>query len=211
MHCRDLRAQYVHEIDTLHGMNAATLRLAAIPRTGLLADTLLVVGGALFLALCAQVSFALPFTPVPITLQTFGVLLMGASYGAVRGGLTAALYLLMGIVGMPVFADRAHGLDVVIGATGGYLVGFVVAAVVVGLLAQRKWDRRFSSAVTAMLTGTVIIYAFGLVWLKVDQGLDVATTLEYGLYPFVPGDLLKLYLAGALLPGAWRLISRLRG
>ena len=211
MHCRDLRAQYVHEIDTLHGMNAATLRLAAIPRTGLLADTLLVVGGALFLALCAQVSFALPFTPVPITLQTFGVLLMGASYGAVRGGLTAALYLLMGIVGMPVFADRAHGLDVVIGATGGYLVGFVVAAVVVGLLAQRRWDRRFSSAVTAMLTGTVIIYAFGLVWLKVDQGLDVATTLEYGLYPFVPGDLLKLYLAGALLPGAWRLISRLRG
>ena len=95
------------EIDTLLGMNAATLRLAAIPRTGLLADTLLIVGGALFLALCAQISFALPFTPVPITLQTFGVLLMGASYGAVRGGLTAALYLLMGIVGIPVFADRA--------------------------------------------------------------------------------------------------------
>ena len=192
-------------------MNAATLRLAVIPRTGVLTDALLILGGALFLALCAQISFELPFTPVPITLQTFGVLLIGASYGALRGGLTAAVYLLMGIVGLPVFADRTHGLDVVIGATGGYLIGFILAAVVVGLLAQRRWDRRFSSAVTAMLTDTVIIYACGLVWLKADQGLDLATTLEYGLYPFVPGDLLKLYLAGALLPGAWRLLAKLRG
>ncbi len=192
-------------------MNAATLRLATIPRTGILADALLIFGGALFLALCAQISFALPFTPVPLTLQTFGVLLIGASYGAVRGGLTASLYVLMGIVGLPVFAGRTHGLDVVIGATGGYLIGFIVAAVVVGALAQRKWDRRFSSAVAAMLTGTVIIYVCGLVWLKQNQGLDLATTLEYGLYPFVPGDLLKLYLAGALLPGAWRLVSRFRG
>ena len=118
---------------------------------------------------------------------------------------------LFGIVGLPVFADRAHGLDVVLGATGGYLLGFILAAVVVGWLAQRQWDRRFSSAVTAMLTGTVIIYVCGLAWLKQDQGLDLATTLEYGLYPFVPGDLLKLYLAGALLPGAWRLLGRLRG
>ncbi len=192
-------------------MNTATLRLATIPRTGILSDALLILGGALFLALCAQISFALPFTPVPLTLQTFGVLLIGASYGAVRGGLTAALYVLMGLVGLPVFAGRTHGLDVVIGATGGYLIGFIVAAVVVGALAQRKWDRRFSSAVAAMLTGTVIIYVCGLVWLKQNQGLDLATTFEYGLYPFVPGDLLKLYLAGALLPGAWRLVSRFRG
>ncbi len=192
-------------------MNAATLRLATIPRTGILADALLILGGAFLLALCAQISFALPFTPVPLTLQTFGVLLIGASYGAVRGGLTAALYVLMGLVGLPVFAGRTHGLDVVIGATGGYLIGFIVAAVVVGALAQRKWDRRFSSAVAAMLTGTVIIYVCGLVWLKQNQGLDLATTFEYGLYPFVPGDLLKLYLAGALLPGAWRLVSRFRG
>ena len=191
-------------------MNAATLRFAAIPRTGLLADAILIAGGALLLALCAQISFALPFTPVPITLQTFGVLLLGAAYGGVRGGLTAFVYLLMGIVGLPVFAERTYGLDVVLGSTGGYLIGFVVAGVVVGLLAQRKWDRRFSSAVAAMLTGTVIIYLFGLVWLKQNQGLDLTTTLEYGLYPFVLGDMLKLYLAGALLPGAWRLLSRLR-
>jgi biotin transport system substrate-specific component len=148
---------------------------------------------------------------VPLTLQTFGVLLIGASYGAARGGLTAAVYVLMGVVGLPVYADRSHGLDVVLGATGGYLLGFIAAAIVVGWLAQRQWDRRFASAVTAMLTGTVIIYAVGLVWLQQSQGLDLATTLEYGLYPFVPGDLLKLYLAGALLPGAWRLVSRLRG
>lgn len=192
-------------------MNAATLRLAVVPRTGLLADAVLILGGALFLALCAQISFDLPFTPVPITLQTFGVLLIGASYGAWRGGITTAVYLLMGIVGLPVYADRTHGLDVVLGATGGYLIGFVVAAFIVGLLAQRQWDRRFSSAVAAMLTGTVIIYVLGLIWLKQDQGLDLATTLEYGLYPFVPGDLLKLYLAGALLPGAWRLVRRMRG
>jgi biotin transport system substrate-specific component len=192
-------------------MSAATLRLAVVPRTGLLADVLLIAGGALFLALCAQISFALPFTPVPLTLQTFGVLLIGASYGAARGGLTAAVYVLMGVVGLPVYADRSHGLDVVLGATGGYLLGFIAAAIVVGWLAQRQWDRRFASAVTAMLTGTVIIYAVGLVWLQQSQALDLATTLEYGLYPFVPGDLLKLYLAGALLPGAWRLVSRLRG
>ena len=192
-------------------MNAATLRFAAIPRSSAPADVALILGGALFLALCAQISIDLPFTPVPITLQTFGVLLIGASYGAWRGGATALLYLLMGIAGLPVYADRSHGLAEVTGATGGYLVGFVVAGAVVGWLAQRKWDRRFSSAVAAMLTGTVIIYALGLVWLRHDQGLDWATTLEYGLYPFVLGDLLKLYLAGALLPGAWRLVGRLRG
>lgn len=192
-------------------MNAATLRLAAIPRTGLLTDALLIVGGALFLALSAQISFQLPFTPVPITLQTFGVLLLGASYGAWRGAATTTLYLLMGVVGLPVFADQSHGLDVVLGATGGYLIGFVVASAFVGWLAQRQWDRRFSSATAAILTGTVIIYAIGLPWLMVDQGLSWATTLEYGLYPFVPGDLLKLYLVAALLPGAWRLMRHLRG
>jgi len=192
-------------------MNAATLRLAAVPRTGLLVDALLIAGGAAFLALCAQISFQLPFTPVPITLQTFGVLLLGASYGLWRGGLTTIVYLLMGVVGLPVYADQSHGLDVVLGATGGYLLGFVVAAALVGWLAQRQWDRRFASATAAMLAGTVVIFAIGLPWLMADQGLDWATTLEYGLYPFVPGELLKLYLAAALLPGAWKLLERLRG
>ncbi len=192
-------------------MTAATLRLAAVPRTGLLTDAALIAGGALFLTLCAQISFQLPFTPVPITLQTFGVLLLGASYGAWRGTVTTVVYLLLGVVGLPVFADQSHGLDVVLGATGGYLLGFVVAAGFVGWLAQRQWDRRFSSATAAMLTSTVIIYAIGLPWLMIDQNLSWATTLEFGLYPFIAGDLLKLYLAAALLPGAWRLVRRFRG
>ena len=137
--------------------------------------------------------------------------MIGASYGAWPGGVTTAVYLLMGIVGLPVYEDRTHGLDVILGATGGYLIGFAIAAVAVGWLAQRQWDRRFPSAVAAMLTGTIVLYIPGLLWLQRDQGLDFPTTLEYGLYPFVPGDLLKIYLAGATLPVAWRIVRRLRG
>jgi biotin transport system substrate-specific component len=99
---------------------------------------------------------------------------------------------------------------VLTGPTGGYIAGFVLAALLTGWLAQRRWDRRFSSAVAAMLTGNVAVYAIGLPWLAADQGLGFEDTLEAGLYPFVVGDLLKLYLAGALLPGAWRLVQRLR-
>jgi biotin transport system substrate-specific component len=117
----------------------------------------------------------------------------------------------VGALGAPVYADGHHGWDVLTGPTGGYIVGFVLAAVVTGFLAQQRWDRRFSSAVAAMLTGNVLIYAVGLPWLaaKLDTGFE--DTLEAGLYPFVVGDLLKLYLAGALLPGAWRLVARLKG
>jgi biotin transport system substrate-specific component len=190
---------------------AATLRLAFFPRSGVLTDALLVVGGAGFVALAAQLEIHLGFTPVPITGQTFAVLLVGAGLGAVRGTASLALYLLAGMIGAPVYSGGEGGWEWVQGATGGYLVGFVVAAAVTGFLAERRWDRRFSSAVAAMLTGSVVIYAFGLPWLaaKLDTGFE--GTLEAGLYPFVFGDLLKLYLAGALLPGVWRLVARLRG
>jgi biotin transport system substrate-specific component len=191
--------------------DAATLRLALFPRSGLLTDVLLVLGGTGFVALAAQVSFNLPFTPVPITGQTFAVLLVGASLGALLGLASLGLYLFVGALGAPVYADGHHGWDVLTGPTGGYIVGFVLAAVLAGSLAQRRWDRRFSSAVAAMLTGNVAVYAVGLPWLAADQGLGFEDTLEAGLYPFVVGDLLKLYIAGALLPGAWRLVERLRG
>jgi biotin transport system substrate-specific component len=173
-----------------------------------LADALLVLAGAGLVALAAQISIPLPFTPVPITGQTFAVVLVGASLGALRGTASLSLYLAAGLVGAPVYADGRHGWEVVSGASGGYLVGFVVAAFLTGLLAERRWDRRFSSAVAAMLTGNVVIYLIGLPWLAVvlDSGLE--RTLELGLYPFVPGDVLKLYLAGALLPAAWRLVER---
>lgn len=191
--------------------DAATLRLAVFPRSGALTDILLVLTGTGFVALAAQVSFTLPGTPVPITGQTFAVVLVGASLGALLGLASLGLYLFVGALGAPVYADGHHGWDVLSGPTGGYIVGFVLAAVLAGWLAQRRWDRRFASAVAAMLSGNVVVYLVGLPWLAADQGLGFEDTLEAGLYPFVVGDLLKLYLAGALLPGAWRLVERLRG
>jgi biotin transport system substrate-specific component len=190
--------------------DAATLRWALLPGTGLVTDALLVAGGAGFVALAAQVSIELPFTPVPITGQTFAVLLVGAGLGAILGLASLGLYLFVGALGAPVYAEGDRGWDVITGPTGGYLVGFVLAAGLIGYLAQRRWDRRFSSAVAAMLTGNVVIYLVGLPWLaeQIDAGLE--GTLEAGLYPFVVGDLVKLYLAGALLPATWRLIERVR-
>lgn len=189
--------------------DSATLRLALLQRPTWLADTVLVTAGAGIVAAAAQVAIPLPFTPVPITGQTFAVLLVGASLGAGRGTASLVLYVLVGIVGAPVYADGAHGWAVLTGASGGYLVGFVAAAAVTGRLAERRWDRRFSSAVAAMLTGNVVIYLVGLPWLAIVLDTGLERTLELGLYPFVPGDVLKLYLAGMLLPGAWRLAAQL--
>jgi biotin transport system substrate-specific component len=191
--------------------DAATLRLAVFPRSRLLTNVLLVLGGAGFVALCAQIEIHLGFTPVPITLQTFAVLLVGAGLGALMGTASLALYLLVGMMGAPVYAGGEGGWEWVKGATGGYLVGFVVAAGVVGLLAEKRLDRRVSTAVTALLTGNVIVYLFGLPWLAHVGEYSWQKTLELGLYPFVVGDLIKLYLAGALLPAAWRLVAHLKG
>jgi biotin transport system substrate-specific component len=188
--------------------NAATLRLAVLPRIGFVADVLLVALGAALIAASAQVSIPLPFTPVPVTGQTFAVLLVGASLGTVRGGSSALLYVLVGIAGAPVYADGAHGWNVITGASGGYLVGFVLAAALTGRLAEQRWDRRFSSAIGAMLTTNLVIYLIGLPWLAIVLDTGLEKTLEYGLYPFIPGDTLKLYLAAALLPAAWRLVGR---
>jgi biotin transport system substrate-specific component len=189
---------------------AATLRTAVVPRSGLLADVLLVCAGAAVVALAAQFSFHLGFTPVPITGQTFAVLLVAAAYGTVRGTASLLLYLLVGIAGAPVYAEHRHGWEVFSGATGGYIVGFVVAAALTGYLAERGWDRRFSTAVTLMLTGNVVIYVFGVTWLHHSLAVSWAKALEYGLYPFVPGDVFKLYLAALALPGAWKLVERVK-
>ncbi len=189
---------------------AATLRHAVFPRSGLLVDALLVLGGAAFVGLAAQFSFRLGFTPVPITGQTFAVLLVGAAYGPVLGATSLGAYLLLGVVGVPLYADHRHGWSVFSGATGGYIVGFVLAAAVTGALAERGWDKRFSSSVAAMLTGSVIIYLCGAIWLHHELGVSWNTTLIDGVYPFVPVDLVKLYLAAAALPAAWGLVRRLR-
>jgi biotin transport system substrate-specific component len=189
---------------------AATLRLAVLPRSGLLTDALLVAGGAGLVGLAAQVSFHLGYTPVPITLQTFPVLLVGAALGPIRGAASLTLYLLLGIAGVPLYSEQKHGWAVFSGATSGYIVGFVLAAALVGSLAERGWDRKFSSAVASMLTGSVVIYVCGAVWLRHYLHLNWANTLEDGVYPFVPFDLVKLYLAAATLPSAWKLVARLK-
>ena len=186
-----------------------TLRVALVPRTGLLVDALLVIAGAGLVAACAQIS--LPTDPVPITGQTFAVVLVGAALGSIRGIASLTLYVLAGLV-VPVYADQGRGWDVLSGSSGGYLVGFIVAAALTGFLAERGWDRKFSSSVSAMLTGNVVIYAFGLPWLHHWLGHhhfndSWNATLTAGLYKFVPGDLLKLYLAAAVLPAAWKLVG----
>jgi biotin transport system substrate-specific component len=189
---------------------AATLRLAVWPRSGLVTDVLLVCGGAGLIAASAQLSIKLPFTPVPITGQTFAVLLVGAGLGTLRGGAAALLYVLVGLVA-PVYAPHTgYGWATVTGASGGYLVSYPFAAALTGWLAERRWDRRFSSSIGAMLTGNVVIYLFGLPWLAHVLHTNLEQTLQDGLYPFVPGDTFKLYLAAAALPAAWKLVGRLR-
>lgn len=186
--------------------NAATLRLAVWPRSSLIADSVLVVAGAALVALAAQIR--IPMEPVPITGQTFAVLLVGASFGLVRGSASLSLYLVVGLLGAPVYTEGSSGWEYFTGATGGYIIGFVVAAALTGYLAEQRWDRRLSSAIAAMFIGSVAIYAVGLAWLAAVLDLDTETALKEGLAPFVPGDVLKLFLAAALLPAAWRLVDR---
>src|SRR5262245_62236173 len=191
--------------------NAATLRVAVFPRAGLLTDALLVLAGSGLIAAAAQISVKLPFTPVPITGQTFAVVLVGASLGPLCGMASAMLYLWLGVAGAPIYAHHDSGWNVITSASGGYIVGFVLAAAASGFLAERGWDREVSSSIGAMLTGNVVIYLVGLPWLAVVLDTDLEKTLELGLYPFVPGDMFKLYLAAAVLPAAWRLVGHVRG
>jgi biotin transport system substrate-specific component len=190
---------------------APALRSTIVPRSGLLTDALLVVAGAGLVAACAQISIPLGFTPVPLTGQTFAALLVGASLGSVRGMASLLLYLWIGVAGLPVYANHDSGWHTFTGATGGYLVGFVVAAAVTGYLAERGLDRRLSSSVTVMLTGSVVIYVCGVAWLHHVLHVNWASTLQDGLYPFVPGDILKVYLAALALPAAWKLVRRAGG
>jgi biotin transport system substrate-specific component len=209
-------------------------RARSLPR-----DIVLVASGVVLITLGAWISFSVPtiglgnvYIPanpyVPISLQTLGVLFTGALLGANRGAAAAGIYLALGIVGLPVFAvDPATGIHptgigrlgelqdgkLVLGTTGGYLIGFVVAAAAVGRLAERGWDRRFGSSIAAMVVGTLIVYALGVAWLTTalilrDVPDPFGVALVNGLYPFIPGDIAKLLVAAGLLPLGWRLVSR---
>ena len=196
-------------------LTLAPPRSRSVPRVAF--EVACAVAGSFLLAGLGQLSFKLPFTPVPITGQTLGVLLLGAAYGPFLGVATILLYLLWAVVGLPVLAPNADGshstgLAVLqIGfATAGFLWGFVVAAGLTGWLAQRGWDRSFGSSIGVMLLGSVVIYAFGVPWLMASLHLPLTKGLELGMYPFVIGDMLKLLVAAGLLPAAWALLRRLR-
>ncbi len=169
-----------------------------------------VIAGSLFIAGLAQVSIRLPFTPVPITGQTLGVLLVGASLGPLLGTASVGLYLLEGAIGLPFFAGGESGVSVLgaASATGGYLWGFVFAATVVGWLSRQGWDRSLRSSIGAMFIGEVVIYAVGVPWLMAAVDLPLSQGLEKGLYPFVIGDTIKLLIAAGVLPAVWKLIRR---
>ncbi len=174
-------------------------------RNARLYDVSLIVGGSLAVGLSAQVALPLAFSPVPITGQTLAVLLVGALMGRVRGGVVMLLYLAEGVAGLPVFAGGGAGAAHLLGPTGGYLVGFVVAATVTGYLAERGWDRRFGTTLAAMLLGTVAIFVIGLAWLGLFTGTE--NLLAMGLYPFVPGAIAKIIVAAALVPQGWKLLD----
>jgi biotin transport system substrate-specific component len=173
-------------------------------------DAALVLAAAALTAVCAQISFYLPGNPVPVTGQTFAVLLSGAALGANRGATAMVLYILVGMVGLPVYADGKHGVDVITGASGGYLIGFLAASWVVGRLAEARLDRRPLTALPLFLIGSAIIYLVGVPWLAVSADQSMSWALSNGFVDFIPGDLVKAAAAAALLPTAWRLATRKR-
>jgi len=168
-------------------------------------DIAVIIGGSLLIGLCAQVKILLPFSPVPVTGQTFAVLMIGTLLGPWRGSLCVLTYISQGLAGLPIFA-MGGGFAVLIGPTGGYLLGFIPAAYITGLLAQKGWDRRIGTTVLVMVLGNIVIYAFGLLWLCCLTGINRAVP-AVGLYPFVVGDLLKIALAAAVLPAGWKLLE----
>jgi biotin transport system substrate-specific component len=180
-----------------------TLLDTVSPRSSVLIDVVLVLGGSLLIALSAQLAVRLPFSPVPITGQTCAVLLVGAFLGSRKGMLSVLAYLAEGAMGLPIFAGGGSGPAWLVGPTGGYLLGFVAAAWVVGWLCDHLGERSIAGMVVIMLPGSATIYLLGLPWLAHFVGVDKA--LAFGLIPFLPGDLVKIALAGSILSLGWRL------
>jgi len=172
----------------------------------LLKKVLAVFIGSLLLAASAQIT--VPLKPVPITMQTFAILLIGMTYGSKLGAATMILYLAKGAIGLPVFAGGAGGAIHLIGPTGGYLWGFIIAAYATGWLAERGWGKTFLTTALAMLVGNIALYIPGLIVLNIVLDLGVRETLNLGLIPFLVGDTLKLLLATATIPIAWHFVQK---
>ena len=182
-------------------MNASLLSDRLWPQTGFARNAVLAVVGSLIVAAAAQVN--VPMVPVPMTLQTLAVLMIGAAYGARLGAATLALYALEGAIGLPVFAGFKSGVML---ASFGYVLGFIAAAYVVGFLAERGWDRSIPKMFAAMLLGAAVLYVPGLIWLSAWIGVDKA--IQFGLVPFLVGDLVKAAVAALGFPAAWALLGR---
>lgn len=181
------------------------LALVLWPSASWFRDIILVILGSLCVALAAQVAIPLPFTPVPITGQTFAIALIGAFLGSKRGALALLTYLAEGAVGLPVLAGGASGLAKIIGPTGGYLVGFVASAFVIGWLCERGWSRRLETTALAILVGDSLVFLFGLIWLS---RFPVGDVFAQGLIPFLPGELIKVCLGTLVINGLWGRIQK---
>lgn len=173
-------------------------------------DAGLVLLGVLFTALLAQVAIPVPGSPVPITGQTLAVVLTAAALGPVRGISVQVGYILAGMVGLPFFADHSGGLHVVLGATGGYLIGFVPAAYLMGLAARRGADRKPWTSLPLFAAGQAVIFAVGVPWLAVSAGMSAHQALDAGFYPFILGGIVKAIVATGVLGSAWAIVRRRR-
>jgi len=192
-------------------LQSASLRATVFPRSSAMTEALFVLGGVAFITLMARISIPVPGSPVPVTGQTLAVLLIGTTYGARLGLATFATYLVAGLAGAPLFAPSAtapnHGWARLAGATGGYLVGMLVASLVLGYLADRKADQKFRTSFPALLLGDAIIFVFGLAWLQHSIGTPFSKTIALGLTPFIFGEALKIAITATSLPLVWRRIS----
>jgi biotin transport system substrate-specific component len=189
----------------------STLAIAAAPiriRGALIYRMALALAGSWLVAGLAQLQIRLPFTPVPVTGQTLGVLLVGASLGSALGSMSMVLYLAQGAIGLPFFAGGTSGFDLLStsSATGGYLLGFVAAAAAVGALAEHGWDRDLRGSISAMFLGELVLYLVAIPWLMQALDIGLERALILGLAPFIVGDALKLLVAAGALPAAWRLV-----
>jgi biotin transport system substrate-specific component len=193
----------------MSSVRTLTLADAAIPHASALRDATLILGASLVTALAAQIAVPVPWSPVPMTGQTFAVLLTGAVLGARRALLAQILYLIEGASGLPVFAGGTGGPLVFAGPSAGYLLAFPWAAALIGALAERGWDRRFATTLAAMLAGSVVILILGLAMLSRFVGGE--RLLAAGLLAFVPGDILKAVAASLALPAAWGVVNGRRG
>ena len=190
-------------------ISTGSLRATVFPRSTALTHAGFIVGGTLFIAALAQIAIPVPGSPVPVTGQTLAVYLIGTTYGARLGFATFATYLLAGIAGAPVFAPAATvGLARLTGATGGYLIGMLVATLILGALADRKADQKFKTSFPALIFGSVIVFTFGLIWLNVSLNLTWAQTISAGLTPFIFGEIIKIAITATSLPLIWRRISK---